>query len=62
MLTCTMIDTLPQSAYTRADVLVRTGAVRDESEEVHMSVPQADGWTRRRFLSGLTLAGTALRI
>jgi hypothetical protein len=24
-----------------------------------MSLPQADGWTRRRFLGGLTLAGTA---
>jgi hypothetical protein len=24
-----------------------------------MSLPQAEGWTRRRFLGGLTLAGTA---
>jgi NitT/TauT family transport system substrate-binding protein len=24
-----------------------------------MSAPQAEGWTRRRFLGGLTLAGTA---
>jgi NitT/TauT family transport system substrate-binding protein len=24
-----------------------------------MRTPQADGWTRRRFLGGLTLAGTA---
>ena len=23
-----------------------------------MSAPQAEGWTRRRFLGGLTLAGT----
>ena len=24
-----------------------------------MRAPQADGWTRRRFLGGLTVAGTA---
>jgi hypothetical protein len=24
-----------------------------------MSAPQAEGWTRRAFLGGLTLAGTA---
>jgi hypothetical protein len=24
-----------------------------------MNAPQADGWTRRRFLGGLTLVGTA---
>jgi len=24
-----------------------------------MSAPQAEGWTRRRFLGGLSLAGTA---
>jgi NitT/TauT family transport system substrate-binding protein len=28
-------------------------------EEVTMSAPHTDGWTRRRFLGGLTLAGTA---
>jgi NitT/TauT family transport system substrate-binding protein len=27
-------------------------------EEVLMRAPQADGWTRRRFLGGLTVAGT----
>jgi hypothetical protein len=28
-------------------------------KEVSMRAQQAEGWTRRRFLSGLTLAGTA---
>jgi hypothetical protein len=28
-------------------------------EEVLMRAPQAEGWTRRRFLRGITVAGTA---
>src|SRR5262249_1770936 len=32
---------------------------RCEREEIPMRAPQADGWTRRRFLGGLTVAGTA---
>jgi hypothetical protein len=51
-----MIDIPPQPLYTRADIPLRTVLMR---EEVPMSLPQAAGWTRRRFLGGLTLAGTA---
>jgi NitT/TauT family transport system substrate-binding protein len=51
-----MIDTSPQPLYTRADVPLCTGAAR---EEVPMSLQQAEGWTRRRFLGGVTWAGTA---
>jgi NitT/TauT family transport system substrate-binding protein len=33
--------------------------MRDEREESRMTAPHAAGWSRRQFLGGLTLAGTA---
>jgi NitT/TauT family transport system substrate-binding protein len=51
-----MIDTPPQPRYTRADIPVRTVLMR---EEVSMSAPHTARWSRRAFLRGLTLAGTA---
>ena len=32
---------------------------KNDDEPVFMRAQQAEGWTRRRFLGGLTLAGTA---
>jgi hypothetical protein len=50
-----MLDTPPHPLYTRADVPVRSVAVR---EEVSMRAQQAGGWSRREFLGGLALTET----
>jgi NitT/TauT family transport system substrate-binding protein len=52
-----MIDTPSQPLYTRADVALRTVTVSER--RFSMSAPQADGWTRRRFLDGLAVIGPA---
>src|SRR5262249_1426577 len=51
------VDTCISPAYTRADIPVRTVSVSERRSP--MSAPHTDGWTRRRFLGGLTVAGTA---
>jgi hypothetical protein len=49
------IDTPRQPLYTRADVSLRTVAVSER--RFSMSAQQTGGWTQRRFLGGLTVAG-----
>jgi NitT/TauT family transport system substrate-binding protein len=51
------IDTPLHPLYTRADVSLRTVAVSER--RFSMRAPQANGWTRRRFLDGLPVVGTA---
>jgi NitT/TauT family transport system substrate-binding protein len=51
-----MIDTSPKPLYTRAYVPWRTVLMK---EEVFISAQHAAGWSRRQFLGGVTLAGTA---
>src|SRR5215475_3655798 len=50
------VDTASRLHYTRAHAPSGLASAR---EEVTMSVQPVEGWTRRRFLGGLTLAGTA---
>src|SRR5215510_3989584 len=50
------VDTLSQPLYTRTHA--RSSMISARERRSLMSAPQADGWTRRRFLGGLTLTGT----